>query len=313
MSPAPPRDTPSGRTYNNLRNLARRQGRDVAEYLSLFALEGFLARLSASQYADQLILKGGVLMAAFSARRPTRDIDLSASGFPNDVVEAEGRVRSIAAIGIDDDLIFVTSSVRGEEIRDDSEYHGVRVHIIARLASAEIPFHVDVNFGDPVWPAPVRTGLPRLLGGQIDVLAYPVTMVLAEKIVTVVERGAANTRWRDFVDVASLATKADISGDDMIRSLAIVAASRQIVKCWTEWQTMRNENGRLGGANNISTPRHPSTSRISLTAALPSLIRCFGGKSTGFIGRRTTIDGPDTPMVSDLRPLLVVHHTSIDE
>lgn len=228
MSPAPPRDTPSGRTYNNLRNLARRQGRDVAEYLSLFVLEGFLARLSASQYADQLILKGGVLMAAFSARRPTRDIDLSASGFPNDVVEAEGRVRSIAAIGIDDDLIFVTSSVRGEEIRDDSEYHGVRVHIIARLASAEIPFHVDVNFGDPVWPAPVRTGLPRLLGGQIDVLAYPVTMVLAEKIVTAVERGAANTRWRDFVDVASLATKADISGDDMIRSLAIVAASRQI-------------------------------------------------------------------------------------
>lgn len=228
MSPAPPRDTPSGRTYNNLRNLARRQGRDVAEYLSLFALEGFLARLSASQYADQLILKGGVLMAAFSARRPTRDIDLSASGFPNDVVEAEGRVRSIAAIGIDDDLIFVTSSVRGEEIRDDSEYHGVRVHIIARLASAKIPFHVDVNFGDPVWPAPVRTGLPRLLGGQIDVLAYPVTMVLAEKIVTAVERGAANTRWRDFVDVASLATKADISGDDMIRSLAIVAASRQI-------------------------------------------------------------------------------------
>lgn len=49
MSPAPPRGTPSGRTYHDLRNLARRQGRDVAEHLSLFALEGFLARLSASQ------------------------------------------------------------------------------------------------------------------------------------------------------------------------------------------------------------------------------------------------------------------------
>lgn len=228
MSPAPSRDTPSGRTYNDLRNLARRQGRDVAEYLSLFALEGFLARLSVSQNADQLILKGGVLMAAFSARRPTRDIDLSASGFPNDVAEAEGRVRSIAAIELDDGLTFGTGSVRGEEIRDDTEYHGVRVHVIARLASAEIPFHVDVNFGDPVWPAPVRTRLPRLLGGEIDVLAYPVTMVLAEKIVTAVERGAANTRWRDFVDVASLAAKNDISGDDMMRSLAIVAASRQI-------------------------------------------------------------------------------------
>ncbi|WP_425451474.1 nucleotidyl transferase AbiEii/AbiGii toxin family protein [Acidipropionibacterium virtanenii] len=75
-----------------------------------------------------------MLMAAFSARRPTRDIDLSASGFPNDVAEAEDRVRSIAAIELDDGLKFATSSVRGEEIRDDSEYHGVRVHIIAHLA-----------------------------------------------------------------------------------------------------------------------------------------------------------------------------------
>lgn len=256
MSPAPSRDTPSGRTYNDLRNLARRQGRDVAEYLSLFALEGFLARLSVSQNADQLILKGGVLMAAFSARRPTRDIDLSTSGFPNDVAEAEDRVRSIAAIGLDDGLEFDTSSMWGEEIRDDSEYHGVRVHIIAHLASAKISFHVDVNFGDHVWPAPVRTGLPRLLGGEIDVLAYPVTMVLAEKIVTAVERGAANTRWRDFVDVASLAAKVDIGGDDMMRSLAIVAASRQVElaplaevlddmadgaqRKWTTWRRKQN-------------------------------------------------------------------------
>lgn len=119
-------------------------------------------------------------------------------------------------------------SARCGEIRDDSEYHGVRVHIIAHLASAKIPFHVDVNFGDPVWPVPVRTGLPRLLGSEIDVLAYPVTMVLAEKIVTAVERGAANTRWRDFVDIASLAAKADVGGDDMMRSLVIVAASRQV-------------------------------------------------------------------------------------
>ncbi len=53
-------------------------------------------------------------------------------------------------------------------------------------------------------------------------------MVLAEKIVTAVERGAANTRWRDFVDIASLAAKADVGGDDMMRSLVIVAASRQV-------------------------------------------------------------------------------------
>lgn len=94
MSPSPRRDTAPGRAYNDLRNLARRQGRDAAEYFSLYALEGFLARLAVSRYADHLVLKGGVLLAAFSARRPTRDIDLAASGFPNEITEAEECVRS---------------------------------------------------------------------------------------------------------------------------------------------------------------------------------------------------------------------------
>lgn len=228
MSPTPTRDTTAGQAYNDLRNLARRHSRDVAEYLSLYVLEGFLDRLAVSRYADQLILKGGVLMAAFSARRPTRDIDLSATGFLNDIVEAEGRVRSIATLDLEDGLGFDIDSVRGEEIRDESDYHGVRVHVIARLATARIPFHVDVNFGDPMWPAPVRVGLPRLLGGEIDILAYSLTMVLAEKIVTAVERGAANTRWRDFVDIVSLTNTTDIPGDDMLHSLAIVAEYRHV-------------------------------------------------------------------------------------
>ncbi|WOQ18107.1 nucleotidyl transferase AbiEii/AbiGii toxin family protein [Raineyella sp. W15-4] len=228
MSPSPRRDTAPGRAYNDLRNLTRRQGRDAAEYFSLYALEGFVARLAVSRYADHLVLKGGVLLAAFSARRPTRDIDLAASGFPNEITEAEECVRSIAALDFEDGLDFDASSVRGEEIRDESDYHGVRVHVVARLATARIPFHVDLNFGDPSWPAPMRTGLPRLLGGEIDVLAYPVTMVLAEKIIIALERGTANTRWRDFVDIASLATGTDLSGDVMMQSLTAVADHRQV-------------------------------------------------------------------------------------
>ncbi|MDR1295556.1 MAG: nucleotidyl transferase AbiEii/AbiGii toxin family protein, partial [Bifidobacteriaceae bacterium] len=95
MTPVPARDKASGRAYNDLKNLARRQGRDVAECFVLYALEGFLARLAASDHSNQFVLKGGVLMAAFSARRPTRDIDLAAGGFPNDLADAERRVRAI--------------------------------------------------------------------------------------------------------------------------------------------------------------------------------------------------------------------------
>lgn len=79
--PTPSRDTTAGRAYNDLRNLAKKQERDPAECLTLYALEGFLVRLVASEHAPDFVLKGGVLMAAFADRRPTRDIDLAARGF----------------------------------------------------------------------------------------------------------------------------------------------------------------------------------------------------------------------------------------
>ncbi|MFT0848148.1 nucleotidyl transferase AbiEii/AbiGii toxin family protein [Actinomycetaceae bacterium L2_0104] len=85
--PTPSRDTAAGRAYNDLRNLARKQHRDPAEYIILYALEGFLARLATSESAADFVLKGGVLMVAFAERRPTRDIDFAARGFANDLCE----------------------------------------------------------------------------------------------------------------------------------------------------------------------------------------------------------------------------------
>jgi hypothetical protein len=52
-------------------------------------------------------------------------------------------------------------------------------------------------------------------------------MVLAEKIVTAIERGAANTRWRDFADIAAIAGVKEISADDLARSITTVAEHRR--------------------------------------------------------------------------------------
>jgi Nucleotidyl transferase AbiEii toxin, Type IV TA system len=114
--PAPTRDTPAGRAYNDLRNLARRDGRDPAEYFTLYALEGFLARAAASEQAGDFVLKGGVLMAAFAARRPTRDIDLAATGFANDITEVEQRVRAIVEHDREDGLLFDGVSVASRSV-----------------------------------------------------------------------------------------------------------------------------------------------------------------------------------------------------
>ena len=198
------------------------------KYLTMYALEGLLARLTISDQAQDFVLKGGVLMAAFAARRPTRDLDFRASGFDNDIDQCVRRLRDIAAIPLDDGLVFGTEAVRGEIIRDEGDYTGVRVHLTAKLASAMVALHADINFGDPIWPAPVMTELPRLLGGTLSLLGYPDHMVLAEKIVTAIERGTANTRWRDFVDIDHISSGRAFSGDDVSQALTTVADFRHV-------------------------------------------------------------------------------------
>ncbi|MDR1767486.1 MAG: nucleotidyl transferase AbiEii/AbiGii toxin family protein, partial [Propionibacteriaceae bacterium] len=144
----------------------------------------------------------------------------------NDVADCEHRIRSALSVTVDDGLEFDPSSVRGEMIRDEADYTGVRVHVAVRLATARIGLHADINFGDPVWPAPAPTDLPLLLGGSIRLLSYPDHMVLAEKIVTAIERGIVNTRWRDFADIDAIAQHRNIAAADLSEAVAVVAAHR---------------------------------------------------------------------------------------
>lgn len=226
--PTPSRDTPAGRTYNDLRNLARQRNRDPAEYITLYALEGFLARLAGSESAEDFVLKGGVLMATFADRRPTRDIDFAARGFANDIAEVEQRVRSILSITRNDGLEFDLDTVNGEQIRDEACYNGVRIKLTARLATANVALHIDMNFGDPIWPAPTEALLPLLLGDTLRLLGYPDHMVLAEKIITALERGEQNTRWRDFTDIDAIARSRTVDGTDLQEAIKVVAHYRQV-------------------------------------------------------------------------------------
>lgn len=120
---------------------------------------------------------------------------------PNDVEHVLQLVRTIAAVPADDGLVLNTQEATAEPIRDEELYGGIRVTLTGQLASAQLRFHVDVNIGDPIWPPPQPVTLPRLLEGQIELVGYPLPMVYAEKLVTAIRRGTANTRWRDFADV----------------------------------------------------------------------------------------------------------------
>jgi hypothetical protein len=224
----PTRATEAGRTYLDLQNLARRSGRLTEELHQLYVLECFLDRLARSPYADRFILKGGVLLAAYEMRRPTRDVDLCAdrlSATPEAILDA---VRSIAAQPIEDGVVFDVDQASAEVIRDEDEYNGVRVSMTVELASARMTFHVDVNVGDPVVPCPESVVLPRLRGGVLTLLGYPLVMVHAEKTVTMLERGEVNTRWRDFADVYLLSTRHGVDGAELETAIQTVAKHRGV-------------------------------------------------------------------------------------
>ena len=94
------------RRYFQLQTLARESGRNTQELLTLYALEGLLARLAQTEHRGTLVLKGGMLLAAFGQRRPTRDLDMHAEQLVGDVDTFRQLIVDIAAVALDDGLIF---------------------------------------------------------------------------------------------------------------------------------------------------------------------------------------------------------------
>ena len=203
----PTKATAGGRAYLELQNLARKERKVTGELLTICVVERWLARLAVSPYRDDFILKGGMLLASLGARRPTADADVLARNMAVDERTVVQRVVDIALIAmLEDGVQFDTNSVRAQQIREEAVYAGTRVRMDAHLATADVRLSLDINFGDPVTPGPQPIRLPPLRPGMepISILGYPIETVIAEKLMTAVALGTANTRVRDYADVWTL-------------------------------------------------------------------------------------------------------------
>jgi hypothetical protein len=291
VTPRPTNATVSGRAFLSLQRKARAAGRTTAEYLRLYALEGFLLRLSHSPHRDRLVLKGGMLLAAYELRRPTADVDIAAIQTSNDVAEVRRLVTEVAAMalpdGRDDGLTFDLDKVTAETIREGDEYSGVRVRLLARLVTAREPFHVDVNTGDPIWPGPAEILLPRLLEQEpIRLRGYPMEMVLAEKIITALERGSASTRWRDFGDIHLITGRCAFRAGDVRQALRAVADHRHV--------KLARLDEALDGYAEIGQPRWAAwRNELQLTETVPLDFGATLESLGGFANPILTSSAPD--------------------
>jgi hypothetical protein len=121
----------------------------------------------------------------------------------------------------DDGLTFQPETVRAAPIREEQEYGGIRVLLLALLGKARIPLQVDVGFGDVVTPAPEEVAFPTLLPDlpAPHVRVYPRETVVAEKFEAIVRLGLPNTRMKDFFDLWALANQPEFEGDLLCAAL----------------------------------------------------------------------------------------------
>jgi hypothetical protein len=209
-----------------LRAEARRRRRNLGELLVLYGLERTLDRLTKTEYADAFVLKGGVLLAAFDQRRVTRDIDLQATAMELSPARLVEVVRAIAAVDAEDGLVFDDAEPRVETIREDDEYEGLRALVTAMLGRSPVRLQLDVSTGDPIWPEPRPVVVPGLLGDDVTIMGHPMPTVVAEKTITILQRGTTSTRWRDYVDVAGLARAHHFVAGDLANAARAVATHR---------------------------------------------------------------------------------------
>jgi hypothetical protein len=194
----------------------------------LYVLERFLYRLSISEFRDQFVLKGGMLLAAFDERRPTRDVDLLGLATTIDADSVAAVMAEIAAIEVDDGVIFRPDQLTTRMIRDQDVYAAVRVVMPASVATAALALKVDVNVGDPVTPGPAEVSYPALLDEPFTMVGYPLATVLAEKLVTMIARGDTTTRDRDFADVWLLTGRHPIAVDAVRAAMVATADHRDV-------------------------------------------------------------------------------------
>ena len=185
-----------------IRNLSKEKTADAQILMRNYMMERFLERISLSEYRDKFILKGGMLVAAMVGLdvRSTMDMDATIKGANVNVEDVEKLISSIITIQIDDGVIFQIKSI--SEIMDEAEYPGVRVSMTALFDRVITPLKIDISTGDVITPSEVRYNFKLMLEERtIDIWAYNLETVLAEKLETMLTRAVTNTRMRDFYDI----------------------------------------------------------------------------------------------------------------
>lgn len=187
---------------DRIKNINKHGSVQAQVYLRIFMMEHILERISRSEYRDNFILKGGMLVSALVGvdMRSTMDIDTTIRSFSLDESTTTKILNDIFSIDIGDNIIYKV--VKVSSIMEDHQYEGLRYIIEGRLDRLKQRVKIDISTGDAITPSAIEYSYKLLLEDRkLDLWSYNIETLLAEKLETVMSRGTVNTRMRDFYDI----------------------------------------------------------------------------------------------------------------
>lgn len=188
-----------------INNIAKKEKVLPQAVMQTYMLERLLERISISEYKDNFILKGGMLISSIIGidNRSTMDMDTTIKGFKLDKENLKNILQEIIKIDIGDNIKFKIISI--ENIREDDDYGGLRVHLQANFDEMPIDLKIDVTTGDKITYKEINYKYNLLLEKRsIEIWTYNVETIIAEKYESIIKRSILNTRIRDFYDLYML-------------------------------------------------------------------------------------------------------------
>ena len=215
-----------------VRNIAQKKNIPAQVVLQNYMFEGFLKRLSLSEYKEKFILKGGILVSAIVGldNRATMDLDTTLKDFPLEkdlIIEA---LKQICSIPLDDNISFDIYNI--SPIRPDDIYGGYQVMLNAKFDTLITPLSIDISTGDVITPHAIPFKISEIFDNEKDfeLLAYNIETIMAEKVETILRRGVFNTRPRDFYDTYTLVKTQTFDKNVFLEALQATANHRATLK-----------------------------------------------------------------------------------
>lgn len=185
-----------------IRNIAIKKNVDFNSVFRLYMYDRFIERLSVSRYKDNFILKGGFYLSSMFGleNRTTMDIDTAITKAIFNEDNIRQMLESIVKIDLDDNSTL--ELLKLGPIREKDEYGGYRAIISVKIENIRESFQIDIATGDPITPKSIIYKYFLTLGDKyINLWAYNIETVLAEKIETILTRATASSRTRDYYDI----------------------------------------------------------------------------------------------------------------